>query len=86
MTKIFPIGKRVIVIIRDADPTPSGLVVLPSSGGVLFGDVIGVGEEVHDIVEDDTIMFMAASGEAITVNGKKYCLLPLDDVLARVEV
>lgn len=83
---IFPIGDRVVVKVVGRDETPSGLVLPPQAGGVLYGVVVAIGEEIRTLQLDEQVMFFTYAGEDVTIESNSYRFLRLEDLLAKVSV
>lgn len=78
-----PLGKRVLVQrVEEATTTASGIIIpdnakeKPSQG-----KVIAISSEVENIAVDDTIVFGKYSGSELSLEGTKYLVMEVDDVL-----
>lgn len=89
MTKLEPLGNRVLVqIIEQADRTASG-IYLPETAKEKpqQAKVIAIGEEAKEdlpLQEGDVVLFPKYSGTEVKVDGTEYLILSGDDILARV--
>lgn len=91
--KIQPLGKRVLVQPEEIQQVTKGGLVLPPSAnddkrpatGTVLTLGIGKrkGEDIKfDVKVGDKIYFKKYSPEEIEIEGKKYLLLDVDDILA----
>ncbi|MBN2895136.1 MAG: co-chaperone GroES [Campylobacterales bacterium] len=78
-----PLGERVLVErIEEATTTASGIIIpdnakeKPSQG-----KVIAVASDVEGVEVGNTVVFGKYSGTELTLDGKKYLVMDLSDVL-----
>jgi len=94
--KIQPLGKRVLVKPDEAEQVTKGGLVLPPSTGedkrpamgtiLILGIGKRKGEEIKfDVKVGDRIYFKKYAPEEIEMDGKKYLLLDVDDILAIIK-
>lgn len=92
-SQIQPLGKRVLVEPEEAEQVTAGGLVLPPSANddkrPATGTVLklGIGKDdgkdiTFDVKVGDKIYFKKYSPEEIELEGKKYLLLDVDDILA----
>lgn len=88
LMKIVPVGERVLVKPLEAEEKTAGGIYLPESEkekrhkGVV--EAIGTLKEV-DLKVGDVVFFESYVGSELNVDGKKYRLLNVKDILAKVE-
>ncbi|MEM4257498.1 MAG: co-chaperone GroES [Candidatus Diapherotrites archaeon] len=86
--KVVPVGERVLVKVLEAEEKTAGGIYLPESekGKSHKGVVEAVGN-LKDVKLDvgDVVFFESYAGSDLNVEGKKYKLLNVKDVLAKVE-
>ena len=82
-----PLGKRVLVErVEEATTTASGIIIpdnakeKPSQG-----KVIAVSSEVENVNAGDTVVFGKYSGSELTLEGTKYLVMEVDDILGIIK-
>jgi len=95
-TNIQPLGKRVLVQPDEVEQVTKGGLVLPPSAsddkrpatGTILTLGVGKdkdGEVKFDVKVGDKIYFKKYSPEEIEIEGKKYLLLDVEDILAVIK-
>ncbi len=85
---IVPVGERVLIKPLEAEEKTAGGIYLPESEkekshkGVV--EAVGSLKDVS-LKKGDIVFFESYAGSEITIDGKKYKLLNVKDVLAKVE-
>ena len=89
MTKIEPLGARVLVKTLEQESMTASGIVLPDTAkekpqqGIV--EAIGTEEDMMtDLQVGDKVLFAKYSGTEIKQDGEKFLLLNEDDVLARI--
>ncbi len=89
MTKIEPLGARVLVKALEQESMTASGIVLPDTAkekpqqGIV--EAIGTEEDMMtDLQVGDKVLFAKYSGTEIKQDGEKFLLLNEDDVLARI--
>jgi len=96
MSKVIPLGDRVLVQRLEPQQTTKGGIVLPDSAQEKpkEGKIISVGEgKVNDrgertplsVKEGDRILFTSYAGTEIKIDGEDYLVMKEEDVLAIVK-
>ena len=87
MSKLKPIGKRVLVEAIAVDKVTAGGILLTSKEDEKSnkGIVVSVSDEINNISVDDTIYFNRHTGAEIALGDKKYIMLKLEDIYAVVK-
>ncbi|QKG29554.1 co-chaperone GroES [Campylobacter sp. RM16187] len=82
-----PLGKRVLVErLEDVKTTATGIIIPDNAKEKpLSGKVLAVGSEVECIKAGDDVVFGKYAGTEITLEGKTYLVLNLDDVLGVIK-
>ncbi|AQW81229.1 co-chaperone GroES [Campylobacter pinnipediorum] len=82
-----PLGKRVLVErVEETKTTASGIIIPDNAKEKpLNGKVLAIGNEIENIKVEDNIVFAKYSGTEITLDGKTYLVLNLDDVLGIIK-
>lgn len=82
-----PLGKRVLVQrLEEATKTASGIIIpdnakeKPSQG-----NVVAVSSEVENISTGDTVVFGKYAGNELTLEGKAYLVIELDDLFGIIK-
>ena len=77
-----PLGKRVLVQrLEEATTTASGIIIpdnakeKPSQG-----TVISVSTEVENVATGDVVVFGKYAGNELTIDGKSYLVIEIDDL------
>ncbi len=81
-----PLGQRILIErVEEATTTASGIIIPDNAKEKpLSGKVLAVSKEVNEEGEvkvDDKILFAKYSGTEVSLEGKDYLVLNLDDVL-----
>lgn len=95
-TNIQPLGKRVLVQPDEVEQVTKGGLVLPPSAsddkrpatGTILTLGVGKGKDgdiKFDVKIGDKIYFKKYSPEEIEIEGKKYLLLDVEDILAVIK-
>jgi len=90
---VEPIGERVLVKPVEEDSRTASGIILPETAKEKpqQGIVIAVGEIGYDDEEEpavkvgDKVMFAKYGGTDIEIEGEKYLILDLTDILARIK-
>jgi chaperonin GroES len=95
-TNIQPLGKRVLIQPDEVEQVTKGGLVLPPSAndekrpatGTIL--TLGIGKDdgkalVFDVKVGDKVYFKKYSPEEIEIEGKKYLLLDVEDILAVIK-
>ena len=87
MSKLKPIGKRVLIDAIVADKVTAGGIILnpKEEEKPNKGIVVSVSDEINNISVDDTIYFNRHTGAEIALGDKKYIMLKLEDIYAVVK-
>ena len=82
-----PLGKRVLVErLEDVKTTASGIIIPDNAKEKpLSGKVLAVSVEVDDVKVGDQVVFAKYGGTEISLDGKSYLVLNLDDVLGVIK-
>ncbi len=89
MTKLEPLGNRVLVQIVEQQDRTKGGIYLPETAKEKpqQARVIAIGEEAEEELNlevGDVVIFPKYSGTEIKVDSEEYLILNADDILARV--
>ncbi len=89
MTKLEPLGNRVLVQIVEQEDRTKGGIYLPETAKEKpqQARVMAIGEEAKEelsLEAGDIVIFPKYSGTEIKVDGEEYLILNADDILARV--
>ena len=82
-----PLGKRVLVErLQDVKTTASGIIIPDNAKEKpLSGKVLAVSVEVDGVKVGDQVVFAKYGGTEISLDGKSYLVLNLDDVLGVIK-
>jgi chaperonin 10 Kd subunit len=82
-----PLGKRVLVErLEDVKTTASGIIIPDNAKEKpLSGKVLAVSVEVDGVKVGDQVVFAKYGGTEISLDGKSYLVLNLDDVLGVIK-
>ena len=82
-----PLGKRILVErLEDVKTTATGIIIPDNAKEKpLSGKVLAVSSEVENVKTGDDVVFGKYSGTEITLDGKTYLVLNLDDVLGVIK-
>lgn len=87
--KITPLGKRILVKPEEVEEKTSGGLYIPESANEdkkpAFGTVVKASlkkSEIYPIKVGDKVFFDKYSPKEIEVNGTKYLIVDVEDVLA----
>jgi len=78
-----PLGERLLVQrVEEANTTASGIIIPDNAKEKpSHAKVIAVGSEVKEVNVDDTVVFGKYAGSELTLEGNKYLVLEVSDVL-----
>ncbi|NLC28012.1 MAG: co-chaperone GroES [Campylobacteraceae bacterium] len=81
-----PLGQRVLIERLEEPTTTASGIIIPDNAKEkpLSGIVRAVSKEVADeglVVKDDKVVFAKYSGSELTLDGKEYLVLALEDIL-----
>ena len=78
-----PLGKRVLVErLEDVKTTASGIIIPDNAKEKpLSGKVLAVSSEVEGVSVGDSVVFAKYGGTEVVLDGKKYLVLKIEDVL-----
>ena len=90
MTSIKPLGERVLIKpLQHQSRTASGIYLPESDDKKKEGEVVDIGSMHNNsqfpVKKGDKIIYGGYSSEEFEVNGQKYLIIDLKDVLARIE-
>lgn len=82
-----PLGKRVLIErVEEAKTTASGIYIPDSAKEKPSqGKVLAVSKEVKEVSVDDTVVFGKYAGNELTLDGKTYLVIEIDDLLGIVK-
>ncbi|CAD7289475.1 10 kDa chaperonin [Campylobacter majalis] len=82
-----PLGKRILVErVEETKTTASGIIIPDNAKEKpLSGKVLAVSSEVEGVKIGDSVVFAKYGGTEITLDGKSYLVLNLDDVLGVIK-
>ena len=85
-----PLGQRVLIERLEEPTTTASGIIIPDNAKEkpLSGVVRAVSKEVSDegqVSVDDKVVFAKYSGSEISLDGKEYLVLNLDDVLGVIK-
>ncbi|MGB2553198.1 MULTISPECIES: co-chaperone GroES [unclassified Campylobacter] len=82
-----PLGKRILVErLEDVKTTATGIIIPDNAKEKpLSGKVLAVSSEVENVKTGDDVVFGKYAGTEITLEGKTYLVLNLDDVLGVIK-
>ncbi|MFL1706159.1 co-chaperone GroES [Campylobacter sp. MOP7] len=82
-----PLGKRILVErLEDVKTTATGIIIPDNAKEKpLSGKVLAVSSEVENVKAGDDVVFGKYAGTEITLEGKTYLVLNLDDVLGVIK-
>jgi len=77
-----PLGKRVLVKRLEEENTTSSGIIIPDNAKEKpsQGEVVAISSEVETLACSDKVVFGKYSGNEVTLEGKKYLILDVDDV------
>ncbi len=81
-----PLGQRVLIERLEEPTTTASGIIIPDNAKEkpLSGIVRAVSKEVADeglVAKDDKVVFAKYSGSELTLDGKEYLVLALEDIL-----
>jgi chaperonin GroES len=78
-----PLGDRLLVErIEEASTTASGIIIPDNAKEKpAQGNVMAIGSDVEDVEVGNTVVFGKYAGTELTLDGKKYLVMELSDVL-----
>lgn len=82
-----PLGKRVVIKLKEVEEKTLGGLVLPSSAKEKqsSGEVLAISKEVAELDEvhvGDQVVFDSFAGAEVKYNGQEYIVVDLEHVLA----
>ncbi len=83
-----PLGKRVLVEFCECEKTTASGIIIPDNASKekpQIASVVAVGSEVSEVVAGDKIAFAKYSGTELNLDGKKFLVLNLEDVLGVIK-
>ncbi|QKF91974.1 MULTISPECIES: co-chaperone GroES [unclassified Campylobacter] len=82
-----PLGKRILVErLEDVKTTATGIIIPDNAKEKpLSGKVLAVSSEIENVKTGDDVVFGKYAGTEITLEGKTYLVLNLDDVLGVIK-
>ena len=82
-----PLGKRVLIErVEEAKTTASGIYIPDSAKEKPSqGKVLSVSKEVEEVAVNDIVVFGKYAGNELTLDGKTYLVIELDDLLGIVK-
>jgi len=84
--KVQPIGDRVLVKVEEGEEKSSGGIFIPQTAqektqvGVI--EAIGDDDEVITVKKGQKIMYDKYAGTSVTIEGKEFLLVKMQDILA----
>lgn len=96
MSKLHPLGDRVVIKALDQELTTKSGIVLPESAQEKSnqGKVVAVGSGKTDdngkkitpeVKTGDVVLFSEYAGQKVKMEGEEYQVIRLDDILAIIE-
>ena len=89
MAAIKPIGERILIKPIESEERTKGGIYIPESAkeNKKQGEIIETGKKADELglKKGDRIIYGGYSHEEIEINGDKFIILELKDVLAKVE-
>ncbi len=78
-----PLGDRLLVErIEEASTTASGIIIPDNAKEKpAQGNVMAIGSDVENVEVGNTVVFGKYAGTELTLDGKKYLVMELSDVL-----
>ena len=87
--KIKPIGDRVLVKMEEVEEKTSGGIYIPQTAQekTQTGTVEAVGDDkdVIKVKKGDKVMYDKYAGTSVTIDGKEYLLMKMQDIMATIE-
>ena len=86
--KIKPLGERILVKTEEKVEKTKGGIYIPDTAKEKpqEGKIVAVGKlKESELKVGDTVIFESFAGNEIEVEGKKYLIMNVKDVLAKVE-
>ena len=82
-----PLGKRVLVEHAEEAKTTASGIYIPDSAKEKpsQGKVIAVSKEVKDVSVNDTVVFGKYSGNELSLEGKTYLVIDIDDLFGIIK-
>ncbi|BCX79637.1 co-chaperone GroES [Campylobacter sp. 19-13652] len=82
-----PLGKRVLVERVEETKTTATGIIIPDNAKEkpLSGEVKAVGSEVENVKVGDKVVFAKYGGTEVSLEGKNYLVLNIDDVLGVIK-
>jgi co-chaperonin GroES (HSP10) len=88
MAQLNPINQNVLVLL-DAAPEEQNGILIPEAAQKNrpneshWGEVVAIGEKVEGLRLDDRVLVPAHKGTAYSVKGRRFVILPQDQLIAR---
>ncbi len=89
MMKITPLGERVLIKpLKREEKTKSGIYLPKGSDEKKEGEVVELGnlKEATPLKKGDRILYGGYSSEEFEIEGQKYLIIELKDVIAKLEL
>ncbi|AXY24686.1 co-chaperone GroES [Suicoccus acidiformans] len=85
-----PLGKRVIIKVKEAEETTASGFVLPSSSQEKeqVGEIVALGHDIKDedgVKVGDRVFFKSFAGTEVEYEGEEYLIIEHKDLLAVAE-
>ena len=87
--KVKPIGDRVLVRMEEVEEKTAGGIFIPQTAqektqtGVV--EAVGDDKDVITIKKGDKVMYDKYAGTNVTIDGKEYLLMKMQDIMATIE-
>ena len=87
--KVKPIGDRVLVRMEEGEEKTAGGIFIPQTAqektqtGVV--EAIGDDKDVITVKKGDKIMYDKYAGTSVTIDGKEFLLMKMQDIMATIE-
>lgn len=87
MTRLQPLGDRVVVRRLESEKVSPGGIVIPESAAEKqsSGEVLAVADGPRALAVGDTVLFAKYAGTEVKVDGESVLVLNVEDVLARLK-
>lgn len=87
MSKITPLGERVVLKVVEAGEKTASGIILPETAKEKpeQGKVVAVGKEVKEIKEGDTVLYAKFGPTEVKVGGEELLIVKEEDILAIVK-
>ncbi len=86
MTKLKPLGDKLIIERVEAVAKTAGGIVIPDTAKEKpeQGKVVAVGKDVKEVKQGDKVLFAKYSPTEVKIDGKEYLLVKEEEILAIV--